>query len=330
MSVSESTGAQLPAQRTMHALRLHERGGAEQIVYETAPVPPIGFGDALVRVHAASITPTELQWPSTWEDRAGRDRRPVIPAHELAGTVAALGDGTSGLPIGAAVYGLADWYRDGAAADYIAVEVRNLAPMPASLSFVEAAAVPLAGLTAWQALFDHGGLAAGLTVLIHGAGGGVGTFAVQLAHATGARVVATGREWARSLVTELGADEFIDMERQRFEDVVGAVDLVVDLVGGDVLQRSWAVVKPGGMLVSAVQDPATTSTATTAMPRKARSVYFVVAPDRAELVELAHRIDAGALRPIIGSVIPLADGRIAFQTKHTGEVPGKVVLAVTN
>jgi NADPH:quinone reductase-like Zn-dependent oxidoreductase len=326
MSVDESTGAQLSAGQTMHALRLHERGGPENLVYELAPLPPVGLDDALVRVHAASITPTELGWPSTWEDRAGRDRRPVIPAHEVAGTVVALGYGATGLAIGASVYGLTDWYRDGAAAEYIAVEVRNLAPMPASLSFVEAAVVPLAGLTAWQALFDHGALSAGQTVLIHGAGGGVGTFAVQLAHAAGARVIATGREWARQLVTELGADEFIDLERQAFEDVVGAVDLTVDLVGGDILRRSWAVIKPAGVLVSAVEDPAATATA----PHKARSVFFVVTPDRAELVELARRIAARALRPIVGGVTPLAEGRSAFETKRNRAVPGKVALKVTD
>jgi NADPH:quinone reductase-like Zn-dependent oxidoreductase len=326
MSVSESTEAQLSAGRTMHALRLHERGGPEQLVYETAPLPPVGIGDALVRVHAASFTPTELSWPPTWEDRAGRDRRPVIPAHEVAGTVAALGYGTTGLAVGAAVYGLTDWYRDGAAAEYIAVEVRDLAPMPASLSFVEAAVVPLAGLTAWQALFDHGALSAGQTALIHGAGGGVGTFAVQLAHAAGARVVATGREWARQLVTELGADEFIDLEQKQFEDVVGAVDVALDLVGGDILRRSWAVIKPGGVLVSVVEDPAAAPQA----PPKARSVLFVVVPDRAELVELARRIEAGALRPIVGAVAPLAEGRAAFETKRTSGVPGKVALKVTD
>jgi NADPH:quinone reductase-like Zn-dependent oxidoreductase len=253
----------------------------------------------------------------------------VIPAHEVAGTVTALGYGTTGVTVGAAVYGLTDWYRDGAAADYIAVEVRDLAPMPASLSFVEAATVPLAGLTAWQALFDHGALTAGQTVLIHGAGGGVGTFAVQLAHAAGARVVATGREWSRSLVTELGADAFIDLDHQPFEAAAGAVDLVLDLVGGDILQRSWAVVKSGGALVSAVQDPAATA-ATAATPRRARSVFFVVVPDRAELVALARQIEAGALRPIVGAVVPLADGRAAFETKRKGGVPGKVALVVTD
>src|SRR5919108_666984 len=144
--------------------------------------------------------------------RAGRDRRPSIPAHEVSGVVEALGYGTIGVAVGQAVYGLTDWYRDGAAAEYVAVEARNLAPKPATLSHVEAAAVPLAGLTAWQALFDHGGLVAGQSVLIHGAGGGVGVFAVQLARAAGARVIATGRAWARELVGELGAEHFVDLE----------------------------------------------------------------------------------------------------------------------
>lgn len=326
MSVSESTAEQLSQNQPMHALRAHERGGPDQLVYELAPRPPIGLGDALVRVHAASFTPTEMAWPPTWEDRAGRDRRPIIPAHEVAGTVVALGFGTTGVEIGAPVYALTDWYRDGAAAEYIAVEVRNLAPMPKTLSFVEAATVPLAGLTAWQALFDHGALSAGQTVLVHGAGGGVGVFAVQLAHAAGARVVATGRAWSRQLVTELGADEFFDLEQQPFESVINAVDLALDLVGGDILTRTWAVIKPEGALVSVVADPATTQPET----HHGRSVYFVVTPDRAELVALAQRIEAGVLRPIVGHVAPLAEGRAAFAAKRSGGVPGKIALKVTD
>lgn len=330
MSISESTAAQAPTGQIMHALRLHERGGPERLVYEAAPMPPVALGDALIRVHAASVTPTELSWPATWEDRAGRDRRPVIPGHEVAGIVTALGYGTTGVAVGAAVYGLTDWYRDGAAAEYIAVEVRNLAPMPASLSFAAAAAAPLAGLTAWQALFDYGKLSAGQTVLIHGAGGGVGTFAVQLAHITGARVVATGREWARQLVTELGADEFIDLEHQSFKVEAGVsagmVDLVLDLVGGETLQRSWEVIKPGGVIVSAVEDPR----ARGGGRPEIRSAFFVVVPDQAELVALARQLDTGALRSIIGRVVPLADGRALFEAKRQGGVPGKMVLAVSD
>jgi NADPH:quinone reductase-like Zn-dependent oxidoreductase len=171
----------------MHALRIHERGGPEGLAYEEAPVPEPGTGDVLVRVHAASFTPTELTWPSTWVDRLGHDRRPVIPGHEVSGTVEALGWGATGFAVGDAVCGLSDWYRDGALAEYVAMEGRNLAPKPASLDHVQAAALPMPGLTAWQALFVHGGPSAGQRVLIHGAGGGVGTVAVQLAHAAGAK-----------------------------------------------------------------------------------------------------------------------------------------------
>ena len=331
-NLAEQVAAAVAQHQTMHALLLHQRGGPDQLVYGETPRPPLAIDDALVRVHAASITPTELRWPSTWEDRAGRSRLPVIPSHEVAGVVTALGYGTTRVAEGAAVYGLTDWYRNGAAAEYIAVEARDLAPMPTSLTFAEAAAVPLAGLTAWQALFDHGHLTAGQTVLIHGASGGVGTFAVQLAHITAAHVIATGRAWARELVLGLGADEYVDLDQQRpFEHVVGAgtVDLVLDLVGGELLRRSWGVVKPGGALVSAVADP---RAAVTARP-DARSVFFVVVPDRIELGALAQRIDAGDLRPIIGAVFPLADGRAAFEAKEdrggTG-VPGKMILAVAD
>jgi NADPH:quinone reductase-like Zn-dependent oxidoreductase len=309
---------------TMHALRLHERGGPQKLVLEEARVRPIGIGDALVRVHGASITPTELEWPSTWVDRAGNDRRPVIPGHEVSGVVSALGYGTTGLTVGEAVFGMTDWYRDGAAAEYIAVEGRNLVPKPALLSHTDAAAVPLPGLTAYQALFDHGRLSRGHSALIHGAGGGVGTLAVQLAHAAGARVVATGRAWAEPVVTALGANEFVDLDHSRFEDVTGPFDLVLDLVGGDIPNRSWAVVKPGGVLVSVVGEPG----AEAPQARRARSVFFVVEPNREELLELAGRIDSGELRPIVGEVVPLEQGRRGFEAKGRHGVPGKVVLKV--
>src|SRR3954469_18338183 len=224
----------------MYALRSHERGGADSLRYEQAASPMPGTGDVLVQVHAASFTPTEMGWPSTWVDRAGRDRRPVIPAHEVSGVVTAIGDGPTGAAIGDAVYGLTDWYRDGAAAEYVAVEARNLAPKPATLSHREAAAIPMAGLTALQALFDHGQLAAGQTVLILGAGGGVGTVAVQLAHAAGARVLASARAWARELVLGLGADAFVDADGDDLTAPARDADLVFDLVGGQAFARVWS------------------------------------------------------------------------------------------
>jgi NADPH:quinone reductase-like Zn-dependent oxidoreductase len=306
----------------MRALRLHEQAGADALAYEEAPDPEPGIGDVLVAVQAASITPTELQWPSTWVDRLGHDRRPVIPGHEVSGTVEALGYGATGFAVGDAVYGLTDWYRDGALAEYVAVETRNLAVKPASLGHVEAAALSLAGLTAWQALFIHGRLAAGQRVLIHGAAGGVGSLAVQLAHAVNAEVVATGRGWARELATELGGDRFVDVERERFEDAAGEVDLVVDLVGGQILERSWSTLRQGGMLVSAVEDPQ----GKPERPSGVRGAFFVVEAVRSQLQELARQAEAGALRPVVGQVVALADGRAAFQSKQRGGVRGKVVL----
>ena|SRR5215216_1046795 len=308
--------------KTMFALRVRMSGDTRELFYEQVPMPSPGIGDVLLEVRAASFTTTELKWPSTWVDRAGKARHAPIPAHEVSGAVAELGFGTTGFAVGDEVYGLTDWYRDGAAANYVAVEARNLATKPRSLDHTHGAAVPLAALTAWQALFDHGGLSAGRSVLIHGAGGGVGVFAVQLAHSTGAHVVATARAWAEDLVRELGADEVVETERQRFEDVVGEVDVVFDMVGGEIRRRSWAVVKPGGVLVSVVPPPEETR------HPGARGIFFVVEPDRAALAELARLIDAGELRSIVGEVFPLERGREAFEAKHRYGIPGKVVLRV--
>jgi NADPH:quinone reductase-like Zn-dependent oxidoreductase len=310
----------------MHALRAHEQGGRQGLTYEEAPVPEPGVGDVLVRVHAASFIPTELAWPSTWVDRLEHDRRPVIPGHEVSGTVEALGHGTTGFAEGDAVYGLTDWYRDGALAEYVAVEGRNLASKPTSLDHVQTAALPMPGLTAWQALFVHGGLAGEQRVLIHGAGGGVGSTAVQLARATGAHVIATGRGWARELVTELGAERFVDIDQERFEEVAEEVDLLVDLVGGEILRRSAATVKDGGIVVSVVEDPQPGL----GEARRVHGVYFVVEPARSELEELARWVDAGELRPVVGEAFDLADGAKAFDAKAGGGVPGKVVLRISD
>jgi NADPH:quinone reductase-like Zn-dependent oxidoreductase len=310
--------------KTMTALRARMNEDPKGLSYEEVPIPAPGIRDVLLEVRAASFTPTELKWPSTWVDRAGKARSSPIPAHEVSGVVADLGYGTTGFAVGDEVYGLTDWYRDGAAAGYVAVEARNLAPKPASLDHTHAAAVPLAGLTAWQALFEHGGLSAGQSVLIHGAGGGVGVFAVQLAHSAGAYVVGTGRAWAEDLVRELGVDEFVDTERQRFEEVAGEVDVVLDVVGGEIRRRSWSLIKPGGVLVSVVPPPEEVRRP------EVRDVFFVVEPDREALAELARRIDAGELRSIVGEVFPLERGREAFEIKQRSGVPGKVVLRVAH
>ena len=309
----------------MHALRAQEQGGAESLRYEEAPVPVPGIGDALVQVHAASFTPTEMGWPSTWVDRVGKDRRPVIPAHEVSGVVKAIGYGTTGVAIGDAVYGLTDWYRDGAAAEYVAVEARNLAPKPALLNHSEAAAIPMAGLTAVQALFDHGRLAAGQTVLILGAGGGVGTFAVQLARAAGAQVLASARAWARELVLGLGANAFIDAEHDDVSACARDANLVFDLVGGQAFARVWSFMRDDAVAVSVVEDPPERRDG-----RAPRALFFVVEPNRRQLTELGRRIAARELRPVVGAVTPLAQGGAAFRAKQRGSSPGKIVLQVAD
>jgi NADPH:quinone reductase-like Zn-dependent oxidoreductase len=305
----------------MKAARVHEPVGFEGIdgiVYEDAPDPVPAVGDALVEVRAAGFTPTELQWP-LWTDRAGRDRAPIIPAHEFSGVVVALGYGTAGVAVGDEVYGLIDGYRDGAAAELIAIEARDIAPKPTTIDHVHAAAIPQAGLTSWQALFEHGQLAAGQTAVIHGAGGAVGSVAVQLARSAGAQVIGTGRSGARSRAMEAGADSFVDLEQDRWEDAIGQADVVLDTIGGDVLARSAAIVRPGGALVSVCAPPPTDR-------HDIQALHFVREPSGAQLVELAGLVDAGQLRPQVGAVYPLADAREAFMAKSAERIPGKVIL----
>jgi NADPH:quinone reductase-like Zn-dependent oxidoreductase len=305
----------------MKAIRLHERKGLEGIeglVYEDAPDPQPAIGDALVQVRAASFTPTELMWPLE-TDRAGHDRGPRIPAHEGSGIVVALGFGAAGLSVGDEVFGLIDGYRDGWAAEYVAIEVRSLAPKPTTVDFVEAAAIPQAALTSWQALFDHGHLEAVQTVVTHGAGGGVGSIGVQLARSAGAHVIGTGRAGAEERVLELGAERFVDVEQDGWEDAVGQVDVVYDAIGGEVLAHSPAIVKSGGALVSVMAPPP-------ADRDDVRTVHFVRDPNGSQLAEITRLVDDGTLRPQVGAVYPLAEGREAFMAKSTQHIPGKVVL----
>ena len=305
----------------MVALLAREQGqGPDLVSVGERAQPELGIGDVLVQVGAASFTPTELQWPSTWVDRSGRDRRPVVPGHEVSGTVVGLGYGTTGFGIGDEVFGLTDWYRDGSLAELVAVEARNLAPKPASVSHVDAAAFPMTALTAWQALFVHADLKAGQTVVIHGAGGGVGTLAVQLAVSAGVGVIGTGRADARDLVLQLGAKEYLDLAHDPLGEVHG-VDVVFDLIGGDVVNRSWPMLRPGGSIVSVVEAPEAERADVT-------SLFFVVEPSGAQLAELARRIET--LRPVVGRVGALAEGPRLWAEKVAGGLPGKVVLTASS
>jgi NADPH:quinone reductase-like Zn-dependent oxidoreductase len=305
----------------MKAIRLHEPTGICGLVYEEAPDATPGLCDVLVKVAACGITHNELDWP-VWTCRAGHQRASIIPGQEVSGVVAALGYGTAGIAVGDEVFGLTDQLRDGAAAEYVAVEARNVAPKPQTVDHVHAAAVPRAGLTAWQALFDHGKLAKGQTVVIHGAGGAVGSTAVQLARWAGAEVIGTGRTHSRSLVTELGADRFIALDTERLEDAAGQAGLVLDTIGGDVLARSPALLRPGGTLVTikAGTQPPTSRD-------DIKTIVFVQEASRAQLTELARLIDQGYLRPQVGAVYPLAQAAQAYSAKAAGGIPGRTVLA---
>ena len=243
----------------MKAIRIAAPVGIDGLVYEDAPDPTPAIGDVLVEVHACGFTASELYWP-LYTDRAGRDRTPLIPGHEFSGVVVGLGYGTAGVAVGDEVYGLIDGYRDGAAAELIVIEARDVAPAPSTIDHVQAASLPQAALTSWQALFDHGRLAPGQTVMIHGAAGAVGSIAVQLAKAKGVRVIGTGRPTVRSLVLDLGADEFVDLEQDGWPDDVDDVDVVFDTIGGDVLERSVSIVRPGGAIVSVASPHPPTAT----------------------------------------------------------------------
>jgi len=293
-------------------------------MYDDAPKPMPGAGDALVRVHACAITATELSWGTTYTTRDGVERLPTIPGHELSGVVEAVSQDVSTPRVGDAVYALTDFWRDGAAADYVVVQARDLAPKPKNLSHTQAAAVPLSALTAWQALFDHAGLVKGHRVLIHAAAGGVGTYAVLLAKGRGAYVIGTARAINADFLRALGTDDVIDYTAVRFEDRVQDVDVVLDSVGGDTLERSWSVLRKGGVLVTIADSAA----ADKAAKYGVRGVEFIVEPSRAQLIEIARLIETGALRVIVEATYPLPDAPAAFVRGLGGHNRGKLVLSV--
>jgi NADPH:quinone reductase-like Zn-dependent oxidoreductase len=280
--------------------------------------PPAAINDVIVEVHASGWVSTELEWPSTWTDRADRDRTPSIPGHELAGTVTALGYGTTGLSVGQRVFGLADWHRDGTLAEYVAIEARNLAPLPDDVDFTVGASLPISGLTAWQGLFTHGRLQSGQRVLAHGAVGAVGAMVTQLASEAGAYVIGTGRSVDREKALDLGAQEFVDLENEDLKDV-GEVDVVFDVIGGNIQRSSSALVKAGGILVSVVGP-------VEAQPAKGRAVDFVVEADRDQLGEIVNRVGDGRLRTNIGTLTSLDDAVATFNSSE--RLKGKMIIQV--
>ncbi|TPG35310.1 NADP-dependent oxidoreductase [Mycolicibacterium hodleri] len=308
----------------MTALRAHRRGGPEVLAIERAPIPVPAVGEVLVAVHAAAITFDELSWEETWL-RDGRDRTPIIPSHEVSGVVSAVTAGVTDFAVGDEVYGLIQFDRDGAAAEYVSVPVTDLAARPASVSHVESAALPLAGLTAWQALVAHAKVQPGERILVHGGTGGVGAITVELAAILGAEVTTTVRSDAHDLVGGLGARHVIDTRTEDFTASGRAFDVVVDTVGGETLERSFAVLRPGGRLVTLSAPPP----AGLAEANDVQSTFFIVIPDRDQLIRLARYVDDGRLHIAIAATFALTDGRAAFESRAwPHRRPGKTVLTV--
>lgn len=282
------------------------------------PQPTAAINDVIVEIHASGFVPTEVEWSSTWVDRAGRDRSPSILGHELAGVVTALGYGTTGLSVGQRVFGLSDWHRDGTLAEYVAIEARNLAPLPGDVDFTVGASLPISGLTAWQGLFVHGRLQSGQSLLVHGAAGAVGSMVTQLASEAGAYVIGTGRPADRQKALDFGAHEFVDLANDILGDV-GGVDLVFDVIGGDIQKQSVALIRPGGTLVSVTGS-------VEARPADGLAIDFVVESDRAQLGEIVQRVRDGRLRTNIGNIAALDDAVAALNpTERRG---GKTIIRV--
>ena len=299
----------------MSALRAHHRGGPEVLTVERAPVPVPAPGEVLVEVHAAAITFDELTWEETWA------HTPVIPSHEVSGIVAAV-SGDAEFTVGDEVYGLIRFDRDGAAAEYVTAPAADLAAKPRSVSHVESAALPLAGLTAWQALVDHAKVQPGERVLVTGGAGGVGALTVQLAHDLGADVTATVRSDTADSVRGFGADRVVDT---RTEAVDGPYDVVVDTIGGEALDGLFGVLRPGGRLVTLSAPPPEGK----ADEFGVTATFFIVTPNHEQLTTLARMVDDGKLEVAIADTFPLADGRAAFESRDKRpRKPGKTVLLV--
>jgi NADPH:quinone reductase-like Zn-dependent oxidoreductase len=302
----------------MKAIRLHQIGGPESLRCEDAPKPTPNDNQVLVRVHATAITSTEFAWYPTFHTPDGGPRPfPIILGHEFSGVVDAIGPACMGVQVGDLVYGLSDWFIDGSQADYCLTVPASIGPKPGTLDHAQAAAVPISALTAWQALIERAQLSQGQRVLVHGAAGGVGSFAVQVACHKGAHVIATASAANADFVRALGADEVIDYRTTPFEAVARDVDVVLDTVGGDTRDRSWGLLRKGGRLVTIAADAERLT-----QPR-VRDAFFIVEPNRVQLIEIARLIDAGFIRPIVGTVFAMENFRQAYDQKP---LRGKHVL----
>jgi NADPH:quinone reductase-like Zn-dependent oxidoreductase len=307
----------------VRVMRLTDFAQPSVLVEEDVPQPQPGQGELLIRVYAAGVTPTELLWYPTLHSKTGEKRSGAVPGHEFSGVIAALGEGVAGIDIGQEVYGMNDWFSDGAMAEYCITQPSCVAPKPPRLTHVEAASVPIGALTAWQGLFDRARLQPGERVLVHGGAGAVGVFAVQLARFRGAHVIATASARNLNFVSQLGAEQVIDYQAARFEESVREVDVVFDTVGGETLRRSWGLLKPSGRMITIAADSEEDT------GERVKQAFFIVEPNRKQLTEIGGLLEGGQLQLAVDAVLPFSQVAAAYR----GEVGqrrgrGKLVVAI--
>jgi NADPH:quinone reductase-like Zn-dependent oxidoreductase len=310
---------------TMKAVRIHSYGGSEVLKYEDVPQPDITDNEILVQVHAVGVNPVDWKIREGYMQQGLNHKMPLILGWD-SGVVAKVGSNVNNFQTGDDVYAYTSLRRDGAYAEYIAIPAHEVAHQPKSLDYIAAASVPVAALTAYQALFDTAKLSAEQTVLIHAAAGGVGSFAVQLAKNKGVRVIGTASARNHRFLKELGVDEAIDYNQVHFEKVIDDIDVVFDTIGEKVQERSWKVLKSGGALVSIISPPSQA----TATQHKVRAAFVAVEPNQFQLAEVAELIDSGKVKPIVDTVLPLSEVRQAHELSQSGHMRGKIVLQVVN
>ncbi|HXK06576.1 MAG TPA: NADP-dependent oxidoreductase [Verrucomicrobiae bacterium] len=308
----------------MRVICLEPSARAPGLVESSAPQPQPGEGELLIRVFAAGVTAAELEWYPTSHTRTGGARRGAVPGHEFSGVVAAVGRNVGSLELGREVYGMNDWFRDGALAEFCVAAFPDVAPKPSRLTHEEAASVPISALTAWQGLIDRAKLQPGERVLVHGGAGGVGCFAVQIARWLGARVIATASRANEAFLRELGAEQVIDYHETRFEEHAADLDVVFDTVGGDVLERSWSVLKPGGRMVTIA------SGAESGADTRTKGAFFIVEPNQKQLSLVADMLESGRLRSVVDTVVPFDRAAEAFTGRVRTRHRGKVVVSIAD
>jgi NADPH:quinone reductase-like Zn-dependent oxidoreductase len=306
----------------MKSMHLADSAQGPALLETDVPVPKPRAREVMVRVFAAGVTPTEMAWYPTSHTKDGQNRTGAVPSHEFSGEIAEIGDGVAGLSIGQEVYGMNDWFADGALAEYCITQSGWIAPKPRSVNHIDAASVPIGALTAWQGLFDRAGLQSGERLLVHGGAGAVGIFAIQLARSRGAHVITTMSAHNVEFVKSLGADEVLDYKSEPFEDKARDIDVVFDAVGGETLQRSWGVLKNGGRMVTIAADSEATE------DERTKRAFFIVEPNQQQLVEIGKLLDSGDLRPVVDTVLPLSNASDAYTGKAERKGRGKLVVAV--